>query len=240
NETNRADQEFDMWFARDASALRLKLDHLSEALIGLNEGKGPDILALAEVESSRAAELLQEALNSRLADPSLQYTHLLMKNAGGGRHISTAILTRLPVDQDRTRLHGSRLRILEGHVVVNGHDLVVLATHWTSRLTHETGGGREKYGDQIYGVYRGMYLTNPKVDLVVCGDFNDPPDAPSVVDHLHATRSMRTVLDSSEHPLLLNLFADKVPSVAFGTHYYDRQWFIFDQIVVSPGLLDSD
>src|SRR5262249_22105223 len=97
-----------------------------------------------------------------------------------------------------------------------------------------------KYGDQIYGVYRGMYLTNPKVDLVVCGDFNDPPDAPSVVDHLHATRSMRTVLDSSEHPLLLNLFADKDPSFAFGTHYYDRQWFIFDQIVVSPGLLDSD
>jgi hypothetical protein len=25
----------------------------------------------------------------------------------------------------------------------------------------------------------------------------------------------------------------------FGTHYYNRKWYIFDQIVVSPGLLNG-
>src|SRR5262245_47102393 len=112
DEPNKADREYDRFFAKDPSALRLKLEHLSEVLTQLNGGNGPDILDLAEVESPPAAQLRQDALNSRLRDPALHYTHVLMKNAGGGRHISTAILTRLPVEQDRTRLHGSRLRIL--------------------------------------------------------------------------------------------------------------------------------
>src|SRR6516162_7485809 len=45
-----ADREFDHWFADDAGARRLKYENLSSALVKLNNGKGPDILALAEVE----------------------------------------------------------------------------------------------------------------------------------------------------------------------------------------------
>src|SRR5262249_19939056 len=141
---------------------------------------------------------------------------------------------------DRTQLHGSRLRILEGHINANGRDLVVLATHWTSRLTNETGSQRSKYADQIYGVYRAMYHSNPKVDFLVCGDFNDPPEAPSVTEHLHATGNIQAVLNSHEQPLLLDLFAGKDPSAGFGTHHFGRDWMIFDQIVISPGLLDSE
>ena len=237
---NRADKEFDTWFARDPEALRLKLDHLSEALIPMNGGMGPDILAVVEVESRRAAELLQEALNKRLTDPSLHYTHLLMKELAAGRHIAPAILTRLPVAGERTRLHGSRLRILEGHIQVNGHDLVVIASHWTSRNSDGHGEHRDKYGDQIHGVFRAMYTSNPKVDFLVSGDCNDPPDAPSVTKHLRATGDLQAVLQPRGDPLLLNLFADKDPSAGFGTHFYANRWEIFDQIAVSPGLLDAE
>jgi len=236
---NKADQEYDTWFARDPAALQLKLDHLSEALMQLNDGRGPDILAVAEVESLRAAELLREALNRRVPDPSLEYNHLLMKELGAGRHIAPAILTRLPVKHDRTRLHGSRLRILEGHVTVRGQDLVVIASHWTSRVSDEHGERRDKYGDQIHGVFRGMYRSNPRVDLLVCGDCNDPPDAPSVTEHLRATGDMEAVLHPQDGPYLLNLFANKDPQAGWGTHYYGGKWHIFDQIIVSPGLLDD-
>jgi endonuclease/exonuclease/phosphatase family metal-dependent hydrolase len=237
---SKADEEYDTWFARDPEALRLKLDHLSEALCRLNGGRGPDILAVVEVENRRAATLLQEALNRRLANPRLAYTHLLMKDLAAGRHIAPAILTRLPVVEDRTRLHGSRLRILEGHIKVNGHDLTVLATHWTSRVSDQDGSRRAKYADQIYGVFRAMYTSNPKVDLLICGDFNDPPDAPSVVDHLHATDNVEAVLHPQGLPKLLDLFAGKDPAAGFGTHYYGNRWYIFDQIVVSPGMLDRE
>jgi endonuclease/exonuclease/phosphatase family metal-dependent hydrolase len=231
------DREYDRWFANDPAMLKLKLAHLSEALIDMNAGRGPDIIALAELESQRAGELLRDALNSRLVDPSLHYQHVLFKDPHGGRHISTAIITRLSVLGNRTQIHGRRLRILEGHIEVNGHDLVVLATHWTSRLTDKTGDQRAKYGDQCYGVYYGMYRSNPEVDFLVCGDFNDPPDAPSVTEHLHATGDLET-MRSGAKPMLLDLFAGKDPN-HFGTHYNQTHWYIFDQIVVSPGLLDG-
>ena len=236
---NKADKEFDQWFANNPEVLRLKMANLSKALVELNDGRGPDILALAEVESVRAADLLRQALNDRLTDRSLHYEHLLMKEVAGGRHIAPAIITRLPVRRDRTRLHGRLLRILEGHVIVNNHDLVILASHWTSRVTDKDGSHRGRYGDQIYGVFKAMYQSNPAVDVLVCGDFNDPPDAPSVTRHLHATGNREAVRkSSSEDPLLLDLFATKDPA-EFGTHYHAGHWYIFDQIVVSPGLLDS-
>src|SRR5262249_16251818 len=153
----------------------------------MNQGRGPDILAVVEVESVRAAELLQAALNQRLKDPALHYQHVLMKNLNAGRHIAPAIITRLPVKAHRTKLLGNRQRILEGHVVVNGHELVVLASHWTSRLTDADGTSRARYADQLYGTFRAMHRNDPNVDVLICGDFNDPPDAASVTDHLHAT-----------------------------------------------------
>jgi endonuclease/exonuclease/phosphatase family metal-dependent hydrolase len=237
---NKADKEFDAWFADDAKSRRLKYDHLRDALLHLNDDKGPDILALAEVESLRALELLQETLNDKL-DPRLHYKHILFKDAKGGRSISTAILSRVPVDGESTKLLGRRLRILEGHLVVNGHELVVIASHWTSRVTDEEGEGRDKYGDQIHGEYKAMHRTNPKVDLLVCGDFNDPPDEISVVKHLHAVEDRDAVRKSGGEPLLLDLMAGKSPR-EFGTLYEHRQakWYIFDQIVVSPGLLDDE
>jgi endonuclease/exonuclease/phosphatase family metal-dependent hydrolase len=241
---NKADREYDEWFAEDPGLLRLKLDHLSDALLKLNDGKGPDILAVAEVESRRAAELLQDALNQKLRDPALEYKHVLMKELAAGRHIAPAIITRLPVEAGRTRLHGSHLRILEGHVVVQGYDLVIVASHWTARVTDKTGEHRDKYGDQIYGLYRGMHRSNPSVDFLACGDFNDPPDAPSVTQHLHALEDPHEVLRSAGEPLLLDLFAgwsrkNRHAAENPGTHYYGRNWFIFDQIAVSPGLLDD-
>ncbi len=235
----RADKEFDVWFARDPEALQLKLKRLSEALLQLNDGKGPDILAMAEVENPRAAELLRDALNSKLGDESLHYKNLLMKDLSAGRHIAPAILTRLPVRGNKTQLHGRQLRILEGHIEVNGHDLVVLATHWTSRRTDEKGTQRAKYGDQAHGVFRAMYRSNPKVDFLVCGDYNDPPEATSVTEHLRAVKDAEAVLRPQGDPLLLNLFAGKDAEDGWGTHYYRGKWYIFDQIAVSPGLLDD-
>lgn len=233
----KTDEPYDNWMASEPKMLEQKLEHLCKALLQMNGGRGPDILALIEVESVRAAELLQEALNKRLTDPALHYKHILMKELTAGRHIAPVIITRLPVQADRTRLLGKRQRILGGHIHVNGHDLAVLTTHWTSRLTDKTGEARGRYADQVYGAFRAMYENNRDVDALICGDFNDPPDADSVTKHLHATGNRAAVDGNSAEPRLLNLLAGKDPKL-FGTHYY-RGWWIFDQIVVSPGLLNG-
>lgn len=233
------DREYDNWFARDDDARKLKYDNLSSALVKLNQGAGPDIIALAEVETERSAELLREALNGKLRGGAAPYKTVVYRDPHGGRHIANAVITRLPVVADKTQLHGRRHRILESHVRVNGHELTVLATHWTSRVSDVEGDDRDKYGDLCYDVYKAMYLRNPKVDFLVCGDFNDPPDDDSVTKHLHAVGVREFRRGGGPEPLLLDLFADKVGGNV-GTHYYRGKWLCFDQICVSPGMLDDE
>jgi endonuclease/exonuclease/phosphatase family metal-dependent hydrolase len=236
--TFAADEVYDKWFAGDPAVLQQKLGKLTEALLKMNNGRGPDILAICEVESVRAAELLKDALNKKL-DEKLHYQNVLMKEVSAGRHIAPAIITRLPVVKDKTRLLDKKMRILEGHIVVGGHELVVFASHWTSRLG---GGGedrREAYADRIHGAFKAMYKSNAKVDVLVCGDFNDTPHDVSVVKHLHSSANPSDVRSGGDDPLLYNLFAGKDPERGFGTHFYNGKWFIFGQILVSPGMLDN-
>src|SRR5262249_6933265 len=165
----------------------------------------------------------------------------LMKTVVIGRHIAPAILTRLPVVANKTRLHGRGLRILEGRVKVADAELVILASHWTSRVGGEkkTDVQRDKYADQIYGAFKALYTSNPKVDFLVCGDFNDDPTDESVTDHLHATADLEKVLKGGDEPSLYNPFAGE-RFKGKGTHYDRGRWHLFDQIVLSPGLLDDE
>jgi endonuclease/exonuclease/phosphatase family metal-dependent hydrolase len=231
---NEPDKDFDRWFGDNKAVFERKIKNLTEVLAALNDRKGPDILALAEVEvESTAAEALMEALNKAIKEGAPPYRHILMKNPHGGRNIATAILTRLPVVADRTRLIGNRHRILEGHIVVNDKDLAVLASHWTSRVSDKVGEGRKKYADQIYGRFRAMYQANADVSLLICGDFNDNPDDASVKGLLHA---------DGDPPRLVDLFSkmwDENKGKGVGTHFYRGHPFIFDHLVVSPGMLDG-
>jgi endonuclease/exonuclease/phosphatase family metal-dependent hydrolase len=234
--TGPGDKEYDALFADRPELLKQKLAKLTDAILKMNAGKGPDILAIVEVESVRAAELLQKALNDRLPDKALHYENILMKEIAGGRHIAPAILTRLPVVKDRTRTLDKNHRILVGHIKVNDHELIVIASHWTSRLKETNKKGRNDYADKIYGAANAMFRSNASVDLLISGDFNDDPDDEAVVKHLHASGDIDAV--RAGNPLqLFNLCAGKDPKL-FGTHYY-KQWHIFDQIVVSPGMLDA-
>lgn len=238
DQLDQPDRDYDDWFARDTATRRLKYRHLSEALLALNDGRGPDILALAEVESLRAVELLRDALNERLPDPTLHYTDTLFRDPRGGRTIATAFLARPPVRASRAQLLGRRQRILEGRFQLGDHELIVVAAHWTSRVTDKDGSSRGRYADAIHGRYRSAVQSNPKVDFLVCGDFNDTPDDPSVVRHLRASGDAARVCRDPEAALLFNLLANKDPA-HYGTLYY-HGWLIFDQICVSPGLLDRD
>ena len=187
----QGDKEYDTMFAKHPELFRLKLDKLCEGILSLAPGRGPDIMAMAEVEDIRAAQELQAALNARIPDPNLHYKNLLMKEMNSGRHIAPAILTRLPVAADRTKAVGSRLRILEGHVVANNHDLTVIVGHWTSRLPSKTGNGsdrRMEYAEKMYGEANAIYHANPKADILLCGDFNDNPTDPSVTQGLGSSR----------------------------------------------------
>src|SRR5262249_54058027 len=96
----------------------------------------------------------------------------------------------------------------------------------------------EKYARTINEVIDPIAKKNPAADLLVCGDFNDTPDADAISKTLRATGDPLRVTPKTDRPALLDLFADKDPN-KFGTHYYNRP-LIYDHVCVSPGMLDKD
>jgi len=246
---NTVDEEYDDPFAENAELRKLKLDRLTSAILKMNDGNGPDILACCEVESVRAGELLMNALNAKLKDAKkddLLYKFLLMQNLDAGRHIAPCVITRVPCDLGATRLNKNKLRILETHLKVNGHDLCLVATHWTSQLKQTDGSsgdeGRNKYANTIFDRFRQLNKDDIHTDYFACGDFNDSPDADPIVKNLGAIGDKTKVKpgnDPKEEPFFLNLMNGKDPA-KFGTIWYDGKPKVYDQICVAPGLIDND
>ncbi|MBY0512610.1 MAG: endonuclease/exonuclease/phosphatase family protein [Gemmataceae bacterium] len=238
---NSIDDPYDNWFATDAAARQLKYDHLSEVILKQNGGRGPDVLACVEVESVRAATLLRDALNAKLPADVPAYRFIGMKEVDGGRHIAPAVISRVPLDDARTTLHGRDLRILEVHVVSNGRALCVIASHWTSQLRQPDGShgerGRLKYATTIYELVQKKTEADPDADVLVCGDFNDTPNSEPVTTGLHLTADRAAVVPARSQPKLLGLLSGKPPE-QFGTHYYNGP-LIYDHVGISAGMLDQ-
>jgi endonuclease/exonuclease/phosphatase family metal-dependent hydrolase len=239
--------EMEDWFGTDPAAFRTKVDHLAEGLLKMNSGAGPDVACLCEVESERCMTALQDAINAKLdaaglGDGKYKYTAVLFKGDNMGRHFAPGILTRLGVTADRTRKLGKKHngRIIEGHLHLNGHELIVIAAHWTSRVTdkEDAGSRRADYAEDCYGRVRAILHENPDADVIVCGDFNDEFKDPSMQTELHATDQIDLVRNSLDEPRLLDLMAnwDGDPK---GTIYGKGKWSVFDHICVTRGMLDD-
>lgn len=239
------DEEFDNTFAENKALRELKYDHIASALLKVNDGKGPDVIACVEVESVRAAELLKDALNVKLveqkADDKLLYHHVLMQNLDGGRHIAPCVISRVNVDVRNVKLY-KPYRILEAHLYVNQKDLCIIASHWTSQLKQKDGSdgdsGRDKYATTIYERFRELNKKSIDTDLLVCGDFNDVPDADPIYKGLGAIGDASKVKPTANEPYLLNLMHGKDPT-KYGTLWYSGKPLIYDHICVSPGMLDD-
>jgi predicted extracellular nuclease len=242
---NSIDEEYDNPFAENKGLRELKYDRISSALLKMNDGKGPDVIACAEVESARAADLLKDALNAKLKeakqDDKYQYKHVLMQNLEGGRHIAPCVISRVNVDVRNVKLT-KPYRILETHLYVNQKDLCVITSHWTSQLKQRDGSdgdsGREKYAVAIYERFRELNAKNTSTDVLVCGDFNDTPDAEPIFKGLGAIGDASKVKPTADEPFLLNLMHGKDPK-NYGTLWYNGKPLIYDHICVSPGMLDD-
>ena len=243
--------EMEDWFGQNSDKFRLKIDRLADVLTQMNGGIGPDIFACCEVENDRCLNALKDVLNSRLnkqGKADQYYQHVLFVGDNSGRDFAPGILTRLPVTADRTHKFARHPngRNIEGHITVNGHELIVLAAHWTSRVDrgkNETGEPanahrRMSYARDCYGRLHAIIKENADADIILCGDFNDTFADPSIRDGLHATGNADDCRNSAE-PRPFNLFANwKENNDPPGSIYY-KGWSVFDHICVSRGLLDD-
>jgi endonuclease/exonuclease/phosphatase family metal-dependent hydrolase len=244
DDPNNSD-DIENWYANNPEMFRQKIDKIVEGLLRMNDGIGPDIACLCEVETMRCFEVLMDAINAKLAAKGFshkKYESILFKGDITGRRFSPGILTRLPVIADRTRKPGNRYngRILEGHIEVNGHELTILTGHWTSRVTDKEHDGdrRMSYANDTYGRVRAILEQDPDADILVSGDFNDEFEDKSLQEGLRVSKSFDTVFESFKEPRLLALFHEPGTDPP-GTIYGRGRWSTFDHICGTRGLLDK-
>ena len=172
---NTTDEPYDNWFANDPATRKMKYQHITDTLLKLNGGNGPDIIVGNEIESYRAAELLKDSLNANLPASAAKYEYVEMKElpANAGRYIAPCVISRYPLSE--AKLLRSRI----GFSKFTSRSTITRCI-WSRRTgprKFRTGATR-----RTAGLVRIRSTTptrrshaNPKVDFLVCGDFNDSP-----------------------------------------------------------------
>ncbi|MBI1926853.1 hypothetical protein HYR99_21740 [Candidatus Poribacteria bacterium] len=213
-----------------------KLQRLSEIMGQMNNGKGPDILALIEVENAKVLSDLVQKL------PHPKEYAIVHIEGKASRGLEVGLITRFPVLEKRSHFVWDGLRdILQVDLNVYGKRLTVLVVHWKSRVggTFETADLRTLCAARTYQLYQDIVRHNETADILITGDFNDTPQNLSITDVLHAKASREKVLRQRGHNYLYNCMTELLGKSP-GTHFYDHEWSFLDQIIVSKGLLDHD
>ena len=237
-----------------------KVAQLASIIRQMKNAAGPDVLGVCEVENQFALQALADALNEAL--PARRYELVHVDAVREQRGIDTAFLfdaTQLTANRDELFSHwvmrrtGTRDITQITFVTASGKQIVALANHWPSRSSSAgegpeySAGFRATAGETLaYWHDRIREEKGDDVAVIAMGDFNDDPFDKSVTIHAQGDRDKgdvqraksakfynfawdymtQSVLDHNGRKRLLN-----------GTLYFGSDAAVFDQIMVSPGLL---
>lgn len=116
----------------------------------------------------------------------------------------------------------------------NGDLFYVFVNHWASRRT----GEKESEPKRIYAAKQvrakidELQKKDGKAKIIVMGDFNDHPNNTSVLNTLNASDKPKGKTELYNAYKILDERKQ-------GTHFFDNEWRVLDQIIVSQGLLNA-
>lgn len=237
-----------------------KIKQLAAIIRQMNSGLGPDILGVCEVENDFVLNQLSTRLNAQLNHRNYAFVHA--DSSQDHRGIDTAFLydsAKYSVDPGTVFSHfvmrrtGTRDITQVTFTSSRGRELVALCNHWPSRSggTYESRGFRMTAGETLaYWHQRIWEEKGSDTPIIAIGDFNDDPFDESLLIHARATRERGDVERSQSAASFYNLawrYLEQQgrdqrnnPKLLHGTIYFDGNGNIFDQILVSKGLLQSN
>jgi predicted extracellular nuclease len=211
--------------------LETKLNNLAGVISKMNNGKGPDVLGVCEVENRKVVEMLVAKLQ-----PLGRKYEIIHKDSPSERGIDCAIIFDSGVfqlaDSKFHHVDAENTRdIVEAKFHRKDSDLYVFMDHWPSR--HHEESFRVKAGDVARKRIDEILATDPKADIIMLGDFNDDITNESIRDHLRTAASADKLPAGTMFDTLDHLRSD-----GKGTLVYKNKWDLLDHIIISPGLLD--
>lgn len=126
--------------------------------------------------------------------------------------------------------------ILYVKTLLGGDTCHVFINHWPSRSSGQLDTEKDRFlaAGQLRRSTDSVLLRNPDAKILIMGDFNDEPGDESLMVKLNA----RVKQKESFSPGLYNLACvSDTRELVQGTLKYQGVWNIFDQIIVSAGML---
>ena len=218
-----------------------KLHNMAYALADMGTDMLPvgcAVIGVSEVENSNA-------LNDLIKQPELaargyQFVHI---EGPDRRGVDCALLYNPQLFTFREAVLVPYVPELErdstfftrGFLTVTGmladEPLSIIVCHWPSRFSGSFY--RECAGRQVKAVKDSLMRVDPQRKVIVMGDMNDDPQNNSMAVELSAKPSIDKVGDND----MFNPWW-KILDSGRGTLSYQGSWNLFDQIVLSPNLLD--
>ncbi len=115
-----------------------------------------------------------------------------------------------------------------------GETVHVFVNHWPSRRGGESGSGwmRAAAAQVCRNAVDSLTARDPNAKIIIMGDLNDDPNNKSVAKVLRAVRSTEKMKEGELYNPMYDIF-----ETGNGTLAYRDSWNLFDQIILSKGLV---
>lgn len=230
----------------DSERYKHKLANLSRVIfdLGMNKNKeGISILGVAEIENRSVLEdLISTPL---LKDRNYRIVHF---DSPDRRGIDVALLYQSnrftlqdaqPMEVDiydgTEKIFTREALYVKG--LLDGEEIHIMVNHWPSRRGGETktSAWREAGAQVCKNIVDSLTQVDPKARIVIMGDLNDNPTNPSVKKVLNAKANKKEVGEGGLYNTVANYYHRGI-----GSNAWRDTWSLFDQIIISEGLLNPD
>lgn len=224
-----------------------KLNHLAHVIAELGKELTPDgvsILGIAELENRKPLEdLLQQP---ELKSKNYQIVHY---DSPDERGIDVAliyqpkyfkVLNSRPVPVPLPNVNGEQdftRDILFVSGLYDGEPMHIMVNHWPSRVGGEAASQplRNLAASICKHLSDSLIQADPNAKIIIMGDLNDDPSSPSMRQVLNAKADKDQVKPGGMFNTMYDFYKKGI-----GTLAYQDAWSLFDQIVVSYGLVNPE
>ena len=225
--------------------LEQKLTHLYKTIVAVGTWQPPAIVGLCEIENKYVLQRLVEDTPLQ----QLQY-QIIHYDSPDKRGIDVALLYRepdfIPMAHEAIRIHfphnshkTTRDILYTKGILLQTDTVHLFINHWPSRWGGQQASApaRNHVADVLHKKVDSLFTANSQANIIIMGDFNDAPEDPSLQSHLGAKLSIE-----EKETALYNMMGtkDTASQGIVGTHKYQGQWHMFDQIIVSGALLQEN
>lgn len=205
---------------------------------------GVALLGVAEVENRKVLEDL--VAQPELKDRNYQIIHFDSPDERGidvgllyqPKYFTLSGAKAFPVSlkDPKTGAEDFTRDILYATGTIDGEQIHIMVGHWPSRRGGESASAwaRAAAAGVCRHIADSLQAADPNAKILVMGDLNDDPNNKSVSTVLRARGNTEKMKDGDLYNPMYDLFKE-----GSGTLAYRDAWNLFDQIIVSEGLVSK-